>query len=522
MDLLKRTISLILVFQLCWACNGSGGASGVVSTGGSSSSSSTLTISGTIAGISSIIFSSAHAATGDLNIYDITNPDSPILLHTETLAGVSTFSAKLKKSDLADGKILKAEFISSESGDLSRTLLLDVAGTEKTVSATLNEESNLNSQMLESQLELERNQGISTSADFKTRFKAIKSEDTTELTSSLGDKALLAKLMSNQDPGVRRELGYILGYIKQAKANGDEQQARELKYKLFDYAQNNGYFKNDVAFNCLGNQVTLLFRNQSFRIYAKPNDLEAIQKWGSPVMDFGVVGDANQANDLIQKALNTLEDVNKATGKNVSAMLYIESVDGPAIAKSCRIFGEAMTSTEVANAALPIYPVQINKTAINALKFADVVDEIDAMKQLVVLYYETLKQFREAVKNAGLDPDVAQQTYMAGVNAANGLVEARVIEFFNHFRPLTNPASSYSFNLKMLQNVLFELYQDPAEAQKNLDFSLSRAIDDLQMRVDADGVDRVVEQIDTKIDLGKIMLEVRREEANWYFANPQL
>jgi hypothetical protein len=110
MKTLNQLISFLIIFQLCFACNGGAGSGGVVSVGNGSSSSGTINFNGSLAKafntMGSFLIDSAVAQEGEINVIDISNPSNPQSLGTFDVDDETQgFSFKLPASKVS-GKII--------------------------------------------------------------------------------------------------------------------------------------------------------------------------------------------------------------------------------------------------------------------------------------------------------------------------------------------------------------------------------------------------------------------------------
>ncbi len=528
MNMLKRTISLILVFQLCWACNGSSSSSGVVKTGGSSSSgaSSSMTISGTITSLMDLVMASAMAQNGDLVVQDITDPDNPVVLHSESLSGTNTFSVTVKKSDVAGGRLIKATYTSSDSpNDGSRSLLFNLAGSEATVDASMNSDTTMNSMVFEQQLLQEKNRGDITGADYLNRFKAIKNDDhTSEFDVLGGDKTTIKKLLL--DPNNGTGISDLLASLKYARIQGDLASIRDYKEKLFFLATDQAIIPRSAVLNCSANEVSFLFRDQSMRVYARGLDLEVMQALGS-YKDLGAFGDSRTAADEINIYLSKLSEIGQKFGKIVSAKLFFASKDGTAFSGSCRVFSEAMTAAALAAARMPSYQFELDRTNFNKFKASDYSDLDSAHEALFYIYIDSMKLIRDKIKTAvalnQVDPSNGQYMYIAGMDAAGELYDQKFLGAYNTFFPSTLASNPFQINLGFEKNILYDAYgADFNPAYSDSDMAFNYAVDDLKNRINNAGVDPASFEFDRTYDLWKQFHQVRREQIDWWAGNSNL
>lgn len=529
MDLLKRTISLILVFQLCWACNGaSSKSSGVVNTGGASSSSTSTTISGTITGLMDLVMASAVAQTGDIIFEDITDPDNILGIHSEKLVGTKTFSIKLNRSGLSGGKLIRATYTSSDSAEDSRTLLFNVAGTESSVNASMDADKTFSSLLLEKQLQREKDSSKITGADYLDRFKAIKNDDHSNEFEVLGsDKMILKKLML--DPNLSANIADLLAYMKEGRESGDLGIIRDAKLKLYHTAIDYGFMKAKPILNCFSREVSFLFRDQNMNISVKGLDLEVMRAYGTR-KDYGGFDNAQTASESINDLLLNLAKIGEEAGKIVSAQLYFTSKDGVPFAGSCRVFSKALTASEMAAAKMPSYQIELDKSGllnfdVTLYSSGYTIQEISY--KVGTIYEQTLNDFkskiRDAVSNNEIDANDAQLIYVAGMDAASDLYDQKFLAAYEVINPSSLRSNPYGPNISFVTNIFYGNFVssgDPfGEADRETQMAYWASYDDIKYRIYNDGFQPNDYEIDRSYNLLKEFAGMKQNQFKWYIKN---
>lgn len=214
---LARCLHFILIFQLLWGCQASGGGSpistkktsGGTPGGGAASNSTSMEIEGVISSVmrNFSLFEEAHAAEGDVNIYDISDMSAPVLLEKLSISGTNTFNVKLENTL----KLIKIEFVAKDAVS-SRNYLMNVNQGSDKVTIDVNEENHFKASIIERQLELELANNLLAPEEIHSRFERILSEEIEGTLSTLGNREMVVNLL--KDPSYRSDTVEILANLK--------------------------------------------------------------------------------------------------------------------------------------------------------------------------------------------------------------------------------------------------------------------------------------------------------------------
>ena len=153
------------------------------------------------------LFEEAHAAEGDVNIYDISDMSAPVLLEKLSISGTNTFNVKLENTL----KLIKIEFVAKDAVS-SRNYLMNVNQGSDKVTIDVNEENHFKASIIERQLELELANNLLAPEEIHSRFERILSEEIEVTLSTLGNREMVVNLL--KDPSYRSDTVEILANLK--------------------------------------------------------------------------------------------------------------------------------------------------------------------------------------------------------------------------------------------------------------------------------------------------------------------
>lgn len=396
MKFLSRSLALVISMQLAVGCNGEVFTFKPGSLLETPLEEGQVEISGSIARslirLSEALLPTAHAAEGELNIYDITNPETPEIIHTEEISGRDNYAVRLK-AELVAQKILKVEFVSKESDLKSRVLLVQPSTTEKTITAPLSESTSLKHKLVEDQLKREFTAGSIKAEEVHDRLKELKASDLDSAVNILGSPEYAAKLLLNS--AISSDMAYLFNLF-QSESNEDSK--REILRKIYWIANDHKVFEDQVLLNCKGPFAALAIptTDQTLDLYISGTDIQTLKTFGLNSHAYSFT-EGNQANEYLRDIILKLIEFSKSSGYNAGLDIYIQDQEKKKLA-SCRVFGIEDNPDLAASAFEP----DLGKFEAIDLSAFKSIDEARAV--ITKIYDESYKAFEIKLQESKLDP----------------------------------------------------------------------------------------------------------------------
>ncbi len=326
MQNLKQLISFMIIFQLCYACNGGGGSSSIVKSG---TSSTVISFQGSLASVihsvSDAFISNAVAQDGTIEVMDLTDPNAPVSLGTFDVEDESQgYSFEIKSSKIK-GKVISIEY---EGGDKSifgkRSMILEVDNDSSSVQVEeMNSDSTLQSQVLLSRLQEE---GIGSLSDLKKRFKELHPHKE-QILQQIKELALTSSDLKDYIEGAQNSLAVTIAAAWVAGIDGDDYARQEAIKKFNDIVSN-------VAPDLIGR--TKLFcddtntkfsshKEGSFRVYAAALSEELKQAFGNEEF---LIGEGTNQDEVNKSIVQTIKKFNEiSAGYKINQVMSISVRD---------------------------------------------------------------------------------------------------------------------------------------------------------------------------------------------------
>ena len=507
MDLLKRTISLILVFQLCWACNGgSGGSSGVVSgpsgSGGDSGSGDgeTINIQGTIGSVfhslSETLLSSAFAQDGQMEVFDITDPTaSPKSLGIFDVQDESSGYSIDLPADEVQGALIKLKYL-GKAGE--REMILNVDPTDTSLKAEVMDTSNfVKSKILEAHLQQEVRLGFSTVDILRTRFKELDANkaDIDDDLSDFENIDAIKKII--QDPDKGKELADYIAQARIYSNQGESQKAFELKAEAFDFA-----YKADpknfegAKFVCGATKARFFFRGEgSYQVKAVGLTKEVLNAWrGLDGITWDQLSNSPQVNQVFFDIITKMQMMSKGQydGKLLAARVTIIDLNGKEVDRICDLYSRAPKEGEETS-------TYINLDQMNDLDKAVEIPLRDRQSKLYEIYRNITEQARvkiwDGVAAAEFDEVTAQKLFYSQMLIASKAFNDRIDAY-----QLADEKSAYSpIELDPMRGLSCSSYGNLEEFNKSLKEVYDRIWNDYNQKAKDAGLEQN-EEFYTRID----------------------
>jgi hypothetical protein len=310
MQSLKQLVSFVLIFQLCYACNGGGGATAV----SSGVTENLVNIKGTFAKVfhsfGNLLINSAVANDGTINVFDITDPASPQPLGTFEVDDESQgFSFQIESSKIK-GKVISIKY---EGGDKSsfgsRSMVLEVEDEPSEIEVEeMNSESSVQSEIILTRL---KNESVSKE-DLKIRFKKLH-EQKLKILDDIKELGLSVDVLHEYLKDEKKIK--LIETIAEAWAAGvdEDDDIRKSAFDTFKEVANDEApeLVKNARLYCEGNYSKFFSPNEgSFKLLVS-GKTEGIQYlFDSKEKEFGV-GNSNEINKLMSELLARFNQVSE-------------------------------------------------------------------------------------------------------------------------------------------------------------------------------------------------------------------
>ncbi|MFY7993182.1 MAG: hypothetical protein ACOVP4_07825 [Bacteriovoracaceae bacterium] len=406
MKFFGRTLSMILSFQLLWSCNGQYTIEGMKVNSGTEN---VIELNGSIAKafhhFSNMIIPSAMAQDGEMVVYDMTDPNDPLQIHSEEITG-NTYSIKIEK-DKVINRIIKLSYESYDDDSKSRDLLIEPTEETKIVTSNLNEEGTLKSRLAEKVVQIELDSESISLQESKYRLKEVKKDSIDDVLDIIGDKEIVYHLLTS-----RKELAVTVSkyaaYYRWGINNKNSDAIKKAQEAIRQIAIDEGLLKEEKPEEELKNYFEEINYMDLVKFEEVANLEDAYQKLSETVdktikvmsdamINDGVKEGSDHWNEMIDAAKKHYEKrrleaeefyTTKVENKYLAQVSYLDEVD----------FDELKDYQEGYN--LLKIAAQKSHEYLNDLMAKDKITEKDSqwqetMKELDVLFQNRVNELEE-------------------------------------------------------------------------------------------------------------------------------
>ena len=314
MKTIQQLISFLLIFQLCFACNGGGGNSGGATQagGGSDSSSETISVQGSFAkvfhSLGGLLVDSAIAQDGTIELLDLSNPQAPKSLGTFDVDDESKgFSLKIESSAIK-GKVISLDYEGGAGSTIGRrSMILEIEDNPSDVVIDeMNPDSTLQSQILLTRLQEE---SVVTFSEVKKRFKELH-QHKEKILEQIKELSLSSLELNDYIKGANNSLAGAIAAAWVGGIDGDDvaKQAALDKFNS-EAAQYAPDLVRKTALVC--DETDAKFSSQKegpFRVLVSILTEELQEKYGSKEFEIGSGLNSDEVNKYMA---NTIEQFKK-------------------------------------------------------------------------------------------------------------------------------------------------------------------------------------------------------------------
>jgi hypothetical protein len=487
----KRSLSLLLAFQLCYSCTGAGGGAGMdIGSGGSSSGGGAVIIKGLISGVfhrvSETVLPEAIAQEGRIDVYDSTDPtQDPKFIKSFVVEKESEgYSIELTKEE-AEGKLLELNY-SGVSG--VREIIINVDEGESAVDAEINEDNHFESQILKEQLKLEFSESNSVS-DLRERFKSLKAlKDVSSDLSIFSDSSSMKEVLKDEKNGA--EMRDLIVKSRVARDKGKEDEEKKYQEEILKLASNVLGVEVTSHGNlfCSANKARFFINEKkSYRIMASPVNLELIRKWGA-FSDLGEASDSEYANRQLRGIGEELANIGKDLDKLLAIDVTISDPEGIQEDKQCRLYSRVPKEGEDEPQG-----IELDLSPIKEISFEEVADVDELRRRLSESLKKVVENFEETLKGLELEENIAMTLHDREVGKAQRLLEQRLKDY-ETFLSEGGAGLQIKANLSYLQNVNFDEVDSFSRGHQLLQEALKATITELREQLQKLSLNNSIEE----------------------------
>jgi DNA-binding transcriptional regulator YhcF (GntR family) len=292
-----------------------------------------------------LLINSAVANDGTINVFDITDPASPLPLGTFEVDDESQgFSFQIESSKIK-GKVISIKY---EGGDKSsfgsRSMVLDVEDATEIEVEEMNSESTVQSEIILTRL---KNESV-TKEDLKIRFKKLH-EQKEKLLDDMKELGLSLDALHEYLKDEKKIR--LIETIAEVWASGVDEKDDDIRKSAFDSFKEVAndeapeLVKNARLF-CEGNYSRFFSPTEgSFKLLVSAMTEGIQQNYSAKEVEFGVGKDSEEINKLIAPVLEKF----KILSENFKdAQVFSFTVIGDGVNETCKIRSKKVTSDIVA------------------------------------------------------------------------------------------------------------------------------------------------------------------------------